>query len=505
MQVTQSEHGALSQRQLWLLFLGALTLHVLPLVLADYPYMDDIWRSLVAGRIQGEADSWAAQGRVLIDWFFAALGGGGALDLFPLPLLLVLPVVAKALAALTAHYFERPGMSHALVVLALWYNPFFLQNLSYQYDAPGMALALAACVWAIVSGAGAMGRWLLGSVLIAAALALYQPSLSVFAILCCVEVIHRSGRDTRFAQVAGRLGARIVQLLVGGVIYWLTAYQLLNVPRTAMLPLNAQWPGEMLARLEIIAQFIVHLATPGNTWLIVALVVLALVGLQLIVRDVMLGPQTVKEKAGLVFLLLLQVPATLLLIPGMILLFSSFGPGPRMLMGAGGALLLLLLLARRALVAVHPQLAWGVALPLLLLLSLSFALGRVMVLQKELQQRVMFTLASAIDTYPALQAIHRFHLHRASSKGLWLPAASGTLEALPVLRDIHHIRYWLLPESTPRAGLDGFYGTSLADTRRLLSGHPSRVVDTRLFTIYVVDGEGHVVMKSPPAIEHLYE
>jgi hypothetical protein len=39
----------LSRHQVWRFFLFATLVFVLPLILADYPYIDDNWRSLAAG------------------------------------------------------------------------------------------------------------------------------------------------------------------------------------------------------------------------------------------------------------------------------------------------------------------------------------------------------------------------------------------------------------------------------------------------------------------------
>lgn len=73
----------LSQRQVALFFLLATALYVLPLILADFPYIDDNWRTLAAG------NAWAGQGRLFADWFYQALTfTGAAPNIFPLPLLL---------------------------------------------------------------------------------------------------------------------------------------------------------------------------------------------------------------------------------------------------------------------------------------------------------------------------------------------------------------------------------------------------------------------------------
>jgi hypothetical protein len=119
-------------------------LYVLPLILADFPYIDDNWRSLSAGM------AWAEQGRLFAELFYNALTfSNAAPNIFPLPLLIATVAMASALTSLTFHYFRQPTVARCLVLLPLWYNPFFLQNLSYQYDGPIMVLSLVAVIYAI--------------------------------------------------------------------------------------------------------------------------------------------------------------------------------------------------------------------------------------------------------------------------------------------------------------------------------------------------------------------
>ena len=73
----------LGRRQVVLFFLLATSLYVLPLILADFPYIDDNWRALAAG------NAWAGQGRLFADWLYQALTfTGAAPDIFPLPLII---------------------------------------------------------------------------------------------------------------------------------------------------------------------------------------------------------------------------------------------------------------------------------------------------------------------------------------------------------------------------------------------------------------------------------
>ncbi len=130
---------------------------VLPRILADFPYIDDNWRTLAA-----IGTAWAGQGRLFADWFYQALTFTGASpNIFP-ALLLATLAMSLALTGLTFHYFAEPTLACCLVPLPLWYNPFLLQNLSYQYHGPSMVLSMVAVIYAItVQGAqrGCSAGW----------------------------------------------------------------------------------------------------------------------------------------------------------------------------------------------------------------------------------------------------------------------------------------------------------------------------------------------------------
>ncbi|MCX7080302.1 MAG: glucosyltransferase domain-containing protein, partial [Pseudomonas sp.] len=144
MRVARFFDKKLLSREVLLFFLTATFIYIFPLMLADYYYIDDNWRSLAAGT------AWAGQGRLFTELFYNALTfSSGAPNIFPLPLLIATFVMAHALTSLTMHYYKAPTVSCCFVLLPLWYNPFFLQNLSYQYDGPAMALSLVAVIYAI--------------------------------------------------------------------------------------------------------------------------------------------------------------------------------------------------------------------------------------------------------------------------------------------------------------------------------------------------------------------
>ena len=118
-----------------------------PLVMADRLYLDDIWRSM-----HGQL-GWTSNARPLADGVMIALNmGTRVVDLAPLPLWLGLAVIAVLLVVLRQVFatFSTGHAWWAMALLAL--QPFFLQNLSYRFDALPMALALSTSGLALAAG-----------------------------------------------------------------------------------------------------------------------------------------------------------------------------------------------------------------------------------------------------------------------------------------------------------------------------------------------------------------
>jgi hypothetical protein len=486
----------LSRRDAWLLCFVAIGLHILPLVLADLAYIDDVWRSQLAGRLQDPGDSWTGQGRVLADMLYGGLGFDKATpNIYPLPLLLAMVVAAKALSDLAFHYFEAPTGTALLVVLPLWFNPFFLQNLSYQYDGAAMALALAASVMAITQGA--RHRWGTGlaMVLVAAAASLYQVSVNVFAGLCCIEVIRQVAAHAPLRQVVRQLARRLVQLLGGGLLYLLTGYRLIDVPRTALLPLDHAWPETLARRLLLAFEHVGLLVTTGTAWLF--LILAGLAGATLVLRSwqVLRSARPVIARVALLALLWCSLVVLMLLVPGISLLFDYYNQGARLLMGVGPAMVLVLLLAHERLAGLHGRLAWFTVIPLVFMLSFSYAYGRLLVAQKEMERVMTSSIAQAIQANPAVYDAKRFYILGHDSRQVWLPAGSGSFQAMPALRYVFAIAYQVLPEMMPRVGMTSFGSHPPLQRAQVLASTPQPQVDWKFFAIHRVDDVGYVLMK----------
>lgn len=490
----------LTNLQIGALCLLALSLHTLPLMLADYPYADDIWRAQLAGRQMELVDSWGGQGRILVDAFYTLLSFGmGTPSLFPLPLLIALPITAWAMQAWVRHSFCVPDATAVLVVLPLWFQPLFLQNLSYQFEGPVMGLGIAACLFAVSRQPARWRGFLQGILLVAVALSIYQVLVNVFAGLCAIEVVRQVLAGSSVSRIWRTLLGRLGQLAGGCALHLLTAHQLIRMPeREVLLKLNADWLGEMLHRLQVTADKVSLLLTPGSALVLIGLAVLSLLGLGMALHQVFRCDEPLAARLAKLALLLLAIVGTVLLVPGMALIFESFNDTARMFMGLGPLLMLLCLLAYHLLERGDRRLGWLLVLPLMFMLSFSYAYGRVLAAQKELDRTAASLIAQAITQEPSLRDLRAFHMLGGWNGGYWLPAAEGAFEVMPALRYVLNVRYLVLPEMMPRVGLANFAPGKLT-REQVLAKSPVAVAEGALFTIHQVGDEGYVLIKASPA------
>ncbi|MGF6152138.1 glucosyltransferase domain-containing protein [Pseudomonas fluorescens] len=485
----------LPSREVFVFFLLATLVYVLPLILVDYYYIDDNWRSLAAGT------GWAGQGRLLVELFYNALSfTSGAPDMFPLPLLIATLAMAFALTKLTMHYYKTPTVSCCLVLLPLWYNPFFLQNLSYQYDGPATALSLVAVMYAVAfqHKAGVV-QLLVSGALLAVGLSLYQLSINVFLGLCCIEFVRGLDNKDSLTRLLSMAGVKAVQLVAGLIIYFLLAYPLMTHERLDMIPFNAS--GLMLIQnnIGVLIGKIGLLFQGGNRWLAWLVVVCAVVGGGLVGRNIIQGKETSLNKMLLFFLYVLMVLFLVFLVSGSALLFRFFNEGARTLMGFGVLLAFLFYLAHQGVVTVNTRLGVVLLVPLLSMLSMSYAYGRVLNLQKEFGLTAEFNMAYDIASHPGLREAKRIYMSISYSNS-WLLSAKGSFERIPVLKYILNIDFYMLSENLLRAGITNVV---IEDERRNATlvryqGY-APVVDSKFYSMYLIGDYGFIVMKEVPS------
>jgi hypothetical protein len=480
----------LTPREVLLFFLLANFLFVFPLMQADYFYFDDQWRMLTA------IGAWGEEGRIAIQLFHNVFSFGSKVpDLFPLPLFIATAGIGVAMRTLTFFYFERPTFVHCLVVLPIWYNPFFLQNLSYRYDGPVMALGLVALIYAMTWSCERKWRnvWI-PALLLTVALSIYQVLMSFFIALCCVEIIRRIWERQTYEVILTFVGQKLIVFGIGLLMYYLTAYQLMHGVRQGLLSMEIGSVIEIGNRWFFISQMLNGLATGSvglMTWVGLLLAAGGYVwgGVSLLARSEKF--LHILSLAGLYILALLVL---LFCVPGITLFFSIFIFGVRTLVAFSVWLLFVFLFVFYLLSRIDVRLGIVLVVPLLAMMSFSFAYGRVLSLQKE-QEAVMLASLAYDISHSSLHDKHNIYMVPEYVAN-WLPAASGAFAAMPALRKVAEVGYILLPETLPRAGITNVYlakdQETIASIRR---GDYLPVVSTRFYDLFVIHDDGYIFMK----------
>ena len=162
--------------------------YVLPIILADRYYNDDLGRSISGGA------GWNGDGRPLTEKLLLFLCGGEMIvDISPLPLLLGIVILGYALTVYARENLSE-FKSDYVKVFALYLtitSPFMLTNLSYKYDCVSMLLALSLAFF-VYSMPRNLPKWLLfvvTFVLSVFSLSMYQPAIGAFLCLALISIL----------------------------------------------------------------------------------------------------------------------------------------------------------------------------------------------------------------------------------------------------------------------------------------------------------------------------
>lgn len=489
----------LGPRQVWLFFLFATFVYVVPLILADYPYIDDNWRALSAGT------AWSEQGRLFTQLFYNLLTfGTAAPNIFPLPLLIATLAMASALTRLTFHYYPQPTIACCLVPLPLWYNPFFLQNLSYQYDGPAMALSVVAVIYAMTfRHASRALQWLVPALLIALALGLYQISLNVFLGLCCLELLRAVNDRLAWLPLSRMIGWKLAQATMGWLVYCVSAVVFMSQDRALLL----NWAAAPLLQLHTnigrVLEKVGLLFHGGFTWVFAALLLCAMAGGVQLGRQILARQDRAALKILMGLLCLLTWLVVTLLVSGVALFFRDFNEGARTLMGFAVLLVLLFYLSHLALAQIHARLPLLLAVPLLAMLSLSYAYGRVLTVQKAFAASALMGLEHDISAHQSLREAKRIYLSVTYSDH-WLQGAAGSFKQMPVLHYLLNIDFFMLAENLPKVGITNVVAEKERRNATLVGylGYPA-LVDRPYYRIYQMGDYAFIVIKEPPPTKAL--
>lgn len=288
--------------------------------------------------------------------------------------------------------------------------------------------------------------------------------------------------------------SKLAQLAIAIIAYCLTAYRLLLGDRVI------SWFGydgvtRVKADLYTVVGKVALIYNDANAWLCWALLVVA--GMGFLCGGVRLfrapGLILTKGVRGIVYLMV--VPVLLMSVAGVGLFFEPFDDGARLLLGFSVVLVFLFHFSHQWLVSVNARLGVLLIIPLLGMLSLSYAYGRVLSLQKGLENSIAYSIAYDISSHKNLREMSDIYMIVNAGDG-WLPGGDGTLRSMPVLKYILNVGFFVESNVMPRFGIANVVNEDAKHNEKVInSGNYKPLVDGRFYNIYVVGGDGYIVMK----------
>ena len=172
-------------------------------------------------------------------------------------------------------------------------------------------------------------------------------------------------------------------------------------------------------------------------------------------------------------------------------------------MGFAVLLVLLFYLSHLALASVHERLPLLLLVPLLAMLSLSFAYGRVLTVQKTFATSALFSLERDISSHQALREAKRIYMSVTYSDH-WLLGGAGSFKQMPVLHYLLNIDFYMLAENLPKVGITNVVAErERRNATRVGYQHFTPLVESPYYRIFLLGDYGFIVMKEPAPIKTL--
>jgi hypothetical protein len=418
-------------------FLAALILFgvaLWPIVNADRFYIDDL------GRARLGYLSWTPAGRPLANFVVETLNFGTPIsDLSPFLQLIALLMVA-GLALVLKRRMALPGNVLAPMLLApLAAGPFFLENLSYKFDAITMVMATVVACLAALGATHTRGRQLLGGVALLATLCLYQPAFDVFPVFAIGEFVLGQRDLAPFATLLKTLLLRVLQALGALLVYRYIANAVLagryETAHAVTPPLDAL-PRTIVENALGFWQYTAQ-AMPG-LWAKPIVVFMAAGGVVMLwwsVRYAALRWRAARPaaRAGMIATVA-ALPCLMYLAPwGPMLGLQSPVLAPRVMIGFGALGTVALLFVWTALARLKLPYAWQVgvlAVPIYSVLMFCYVYGNSLKMQKEYEHVVSAEIAADLGRLAAQRHITAFTMRGSLD---YSPIVTHTIRKYPLI------------------------------------------------------------------------
>ncbi|WP_168170282.1 glucosyltransferase domain-containing protein [Rhodanobacter sp. C03] len=493
-----------------------------PILRANRYYDDDLKRALVGH------SGWDSNGRPLTTLLMKLLQcyDAALVDISPLTQIGAIAMLAWVGVLIGRRYAIRSPWLAALVAFPLGAQPFYLENLSYKFDALSMSAAMLLALLPMIALKDDRRGWWLGVLALFASLCFYQPAINACLIFILLEVLLAQLSDSTPRQLmlpflwrawqAG-LAVLVYQLVVGIHIHGWVGQQSEKIHGLRDLP---------VLKTNIV-DFYTFIGDSFNQqwwrYFTPVLILLALVpvaiGIRYALRIRRIQPAWV---SALLFALSLLLPlAALACVFGPMLLLLRPEIEPRVLMGVGALLAAALIAMQAALRQWRWSDVWTLSVSCMLALGMcviASAYGNALGEQKGYEDRIAAHLAEDLAELKVSHSIHSFLLD--GSIG-YAPVAAHVAEQIPLVHTLiipyisvddafhtHMFLMYYLPEVADlrfESGAGGLQQEAalLAETCRMPA-----VLNTRFYRLYLVDdiavlslrpaGQQRCVASAPP-------
>ena len=385
-----------------------------PILRANRYFNDDLKRALIGHT------GWDSNGRPLTTLLMKLLQcyDSALVDISPLTQIGSIAVLAWIGVLIARRYAIRSPWLAALVTFPLGAQPFYLENLSYKFDALSMSLAMLLALLPILTIGRQRRGWWLGVLSLFGSLNFYQPAINVYLIFVLLDVVLAQLREEPLREWLKPLLSRVLQvgltmlvyqLLVGIHIHGWVGRESQKIHSLSELPLVA----------KNIAGFYRFIGDSfGRQWwayFLPLLIVLALFPWVIGIRYARRQRADHARWIGVALLLgsFLLPLAALLCLAGPMLLLLTPEFEPRVLIGVGALLATGLIAMQAALMQWGRSPRWTLAAGCMLALgscSFASAYGNALGEQKQYEDRIAASLADDLAQLKASRGIRRFLL-----------------------------------------------------------------------------------------------
>lgn len=488
-------------RSVFVILLSLYFLVLYPILRAGRFYNDDLKRALF-GRT-----GWDSNGRPLTTFVMKLTQDydHALVDISPLTQFAAIGILAWIGVLMARRYAIRSPWLAALVAFPLGAQPFFMENLSYKFDALSMGLAMLLALLPVMTRGRTRRDWWLGVLSIFASLNFYQAAINALLVFALAELVlaQLDGRTPR--EILAQLRWRALQIGMAMLIYEL----IVGIHIHNWVQAHAQMIHHLRDLGVVKTNFVDFYAFIGGSfnvhWWMYFGPVLGLLGLIPVVIGIRYAiqrrpSQSVGASVALFAASLLVPLVALACVLGPMLLLVDPLIMPRVLMGVGALLSAGLVVMQAALRRWHRSTNWGLAVAWMFAVGMcvfASAYGNAAAEQKSYEERIAARIASDLAELRATRVINSYLIDGADGLS---PMTTHVAEQFPLMHalilpymtadDVFNSHYFLLPylpETVDMRHQAGAEPVQLESTILARTCHAPALRVSHAYNLYLID------------------